>query len=49
MGLPMLHACDMERLRAVCEEEGRNDFLLVVSPLALLRASGSPANPLCIF
>jgi len=49
MGLPLLHACDMERLAQVCAEEGRCDFLLSVAPLVFPRITGCAVNPVCVF
>ncbi len=49
MGLPILDNVDMERLRAACAEHGRREFLLVVAPLPIDRATGSAVNPLAIF
>lgn len=49
MGLPLLHACDMERLAAACAEEGRSDFLLTLAPLVFPKTTGCPVNPVCIF
>jgi kynurenine formamidase len=49
MGLMILDATDVESLRDLCREEGRNDFLFVASPLRLPGGSGSPVNPLVLF
>jgi len=49
MGLMILDAIDVESLRALCAEEGRNEFLFVAAPLRLIGGSGSPVNPLAVF
>jgi kynurenine formamidase len=49
MGLMILDATDVETLRDLCREEGRNDFLFVAAPLRLPGGSGSPVNPLVVF
>lgn len=49
MGLVLLDITDVERLREGCRRNGRNEFLLTVAPLALPRATGSPANPIVTF
>jgi kynurenine formamidase len=49
MGLMILDATDVESLRELCREEGRNDFVFVASPLRLPGGSGSPVNPLVVF
>jgi len=49
MGLALLDNIDAERLAEACTRFGRKDFLLVVAPLRLPRATGSAVNPLAIF
>ena len=49
MGLMILDSTDVELLRDLCREEGRNDFLFVAAPLRLPGGSGSPVNPLAVF
>jgi kynurenine formamidase len=49
MGLAILDNPDVERLRAACEQHGRNSFLLLVAPLAIQGATGCAVNPLAIF
>jgi Putative cyclase len=39
----------LEPLAQVCQEEGRDDFMLIVSPLPVMGGTGSPANPLAMF
>jgi kynurenine formamidase len=49
MGLCILDCVDTEALRALCAEEGRSDFLLVVAPLRLPGGTASAVNPLAVF
>ena len=49
MGLMILDATDVESLRDLCRDAGRNEFLFVASPLRLPGGSGSPVNPLVVF
>lgn len=49
MGLHLLDNCDLERLAEACARRARWTFLLVVSPLVLLRGTASPVNPLAVF
>jgi len=39
----------LEPLAKACAEEGRDEFMLVISPLPVLGGTGSPANPLAVF
>ncbi len=48
MGLWLLDNCDLEALAGACERLGRWEFCLVLAPLALDGASGSPVNPLAL-
>ena len=45
----MLDNCDLEALSAAAEEQKRQDFLLVVAPLAVPGGTGSPINPIATF
>jgi kynurenine formamidase len=36
-------------LADACREEGRDEFMLIVSPLNVVGGTGSPANPLALF
>jgi kynurenine formamidase len=49
MGLVLLDCPRLTDLVAACSDTGRNEFLLTVAPLRLPAATGSPANPLCVF
>jgi kynurenine formamidase len=49
MGLALLDNPRLAELTATCQELGRNDFMLIVAPLRIPGATGSPVNPLCIF
>lgn len=49
MGLHLLDNCDLERLAEACAQRARWTFLVVVSPLVLLRGTASPVNPLAVF
>lgn len=49
MGVPIIDNCDLEALGASAQEHRRWDFTLVVAPLAVPGATGSPVNPIAIF
>ena len=49
MGLPLIDNCDLEDLAAVCGELGRWEFQIVVTPLRIAGATGSPVNPVAVF
>jgi kynurenine formamidase len=49
MGMATFDNLQLEDLRAVADEEGRQQFLFVAGPLRLLRGTGSPVNPTAIF
>src|SRR5438093_243475 len=48
-GVALLDNALLEPLAKACVEEGRDEFMLVISPLAVLGGTGSPANPLAVF
>jgi kynurenine formamidase len=48
-GVALLDNALLEPLAKVCGEEGRDDFMLVISPLPVIGGTGSPANPLAVF
>jgi kynurenine formamidase len=48
MGMPLVDNAQLERLAAACRELGKNDFLLTVAPLALMRATGCAVNPIAV-
>lgn len=49
MGLWFLDNPDLEVLREACDRHGTNAFALVIAPLAIEGATGSPINPLALF
>jgi len=49
LGLALVDMALLEPLATACREEGRWEFLLVVSPLNVPGGTGSPVNPLAIF
>lgn len=49
MGLALLDNVQIESLAQRCSEVGRNAFMLVVAPLRIPKATGSPVNPLALF
>src|SRR5216683_2986715 len=48
MGLWLLDNGDFEELAALCRRLGRWEFFLVIAPLKLYQATGSPVNPIAI-
>ena len=48
MGLVLVDNCRLDELVGHCRESRQYDFLLVIGPLRLKGATGSPVNPLCI-
>jgi kynurenine formamidase len=49
MGVHLLDYVQFEDLAAVCEREGRWDFLFATAPLRIVGGTGSPLNPTAIF
>jgi kynurenine formamidase len=49
MGMTVADSLQFEDLARVCEEEGRWEFLVVLAPLRLPKATGSPFNPIAVF
>jgi kynurenine formamidase len=49
MGLPLVDNADLDPLAKVCEEEGRWEFLVTITPLRFKGATGSPVNPIAMF
>ncbi|MCO6009904.1 cyclase family protein [Actinoallomurus purpureus] len=49
MGVPLLDNLDLEGLSGACAAAGRYEFLLVVSPLRIPGATGSPVTPVAVF
>ncbi|MFD3552124.1 cyclase family protein [Streptomyces goshikiensis] len=48
LGLYLMDYLQFEDLVPLCEQEGRWSFFCVVAPLRLVRATGSPVNPIAI-
>ena len=48
-GVALLDNALLEPLSKACVEEGRDEFMLVISPLPVIGGTGSPANPLAVF
>ncbi len=48
-GLAIVHNAVTARLADICKQEGNYQFLLIVVPLYIPGASGSPVNPLAVF
>jgi hypothetical protein len=48
MGMHLLDTLQLEDLAALCAEQGRWEFQVVVAPLRLPPATGSPINPVAI-
>lgn len=46
MGLAVIDGVHLERLTRECHQRSRMEFMLVVAPLTIVGASGSPVNPL---
>lgn len=49
MGMPIVDNAELEQLAAVCEELGRWEFQMIVAPLHVPGATGSPVNPIAVF
>jgi kynurenine formamidase len=49
MGMLCADSLQFEELAQVCAEEGRWEFMVVLSPLRLPRATGSLFNPIAVF
>jgi kynurenine formamidase len=49
MGMLCADSLQFEELAQVCAEEGRWEFMVVLAPLRLPRATGSPLNPIAVF
>jgi kynurenine formamidase len=48
LGMPILDNADLEDLAAACERLQRFEFQLVVAPLVIEGATGSPVNPIAV-
>ena len=49
MGMCVADSLQFEELAKECEAEGRWEFLVVIAPLVLPKATGSPFNPIAVF
>ena len=49
MGMVVADSLQFEDLARMCEAEGRWEFMVVIAPLRLPKATGSPFNPIAIF
>ena len=49
LGIHVLDRGDFERLSQAAAQRNRWEFLFVVTPLAIPRATGSPVNPIAVF
>jgi hypothetical protein len=48
-GIALVDNALLQPLADACREEGRDEFMLIVSPLNVVGGTGSPANPLALF
>ena len=48
-GVALLDNARFEPLAAACIDEGRHEFMFMLSPLNVARGTGSPANPIAMF
>jgi hypothetical protein len=48
-GVALLDNALLEPLAGACVEEGRDEFMLFISPLPVAGGTGSPANPIAVF
>jgi kynurenine formamidase len=48
LGMPIIDNADLEELAVTCDQLGRWDFQLVVAPLVIEGATGSPVNPIAV-
>lgn len=48
MGMPLLDNAQLDPLASACARAGRWEFMLVVAPLVMPGATGSPVNPIAI-
>jgi hypothetical protein len=47
-GIPLLHNMDLEALAQACAVQERDNFMFVVSPLNVPKATGSLCTPVAI-
>jgi hypothetical protein len=48
-GVALVDNALVEPVARACVEEGRDEFMLMVAPLAVGGGTGSPANPIAVF
>jgi hypothetical protein len=48
-GIALVDNADLATLATTCRAEGRFEFMLVVAPLVVVGATGTPVNPLVIW
>jgi len=48
LGMPIVDNADLERLAAACDRVARWEFQLVIAPLVIDGATGSPVNPIAV-
>ena len=48
-GVALLDNALLEPLAKACQEDGRDEFMLVIAPLRVRGGTGSPTNPLALF
>lgn len=48
-GMALVDNANLEPLAKACEEEKRFDFMITLSPLKVMGATGSPINPMALF
>jgi kynurenine formamidase len=48
LGIAFTELCDLEALAADCAADGQWDFLYVAAPLKVVKATGSPVNPVVV-
>lgn len=49
MGMTVADSLQLEEVAAVCEEDGRWEFMVVIEALRLPRGTGAPFNPIAVF
>jgi len=48
MGMPLLDNAQLDPIADACAALGRWEFMLVVAPLVIPGATGSPVNPIAV-
>ncbi len=48
-GVALIDNALLEPLAGACAEEGRREFMLMISPLVVIGGTGSPVNPIAMF